>query len=50
MILQKMDSHTIKKHAREINGMQLMREDGFETALRGLTSLDEVIRETQEEQ
>jgi len=50
MILKNMDSHTIKRHACERDGMVLMREDGFQRALNGETSLDEVMRETQEEQ
>lgn len=50
MILKNADSHSIKKYAVDHSEMLLMRMDGFERALEGVTSLDEVMRETQEEQ
>ncbi len=42
------DSGTIKRKAIE-NGMRTLREDGIRNALLGVTSLDEVMRVTQED-
>jgi general secretion pathway protein E len=50
MILKNTDSFTIKKYANEKMGMRLMRNDGFLLATQGLTTLDEIMRETQEDQ
>lgn len=48
LILRKEDSNTIKKAAIE-EGMITLRDDGARKALLGITTLEEVIRVTQEE-
>ncbi len=45
MILGRAQEHVIKKQARA-EGMQTLRENGLELALKGITSLEEVIRVT----
>jgi type II secretory ATPase GspE/PulE/Tfp pilus assembly ATPase PilB-like protein len=47
LILAKTSSTQIKKVAQEA-GMRTLREDGIEKVLAGLTTIDEVIRVTQE--
>jgi len=48
MILKKMPSHQIKQRSLEI-GMQALRDSGLEKVRSGVTTLEEVIRVTQEE-
>ena len=48
LILQKASSDTIRKTAIEL-GMRTMREDGWDMVKEGLTTLDEVLRVTQDE-
>lgn len=48
LTLSTSDSSTIKKRAIE-NGMTTLRMDGAEKVLRGLTSIDEVMRVTEED-
>ncbi|MDD5238348.1 MAG: ATPase, T2SS/T4P/T4SS family [Candidatus Omnitrophica bacterium] len=45
LILSRAQEHIIKKQARS-EGMKTLREDGIETALKGLTTLEEVLRVT----
>jgi len=45
LILSRAQEHVIKKQARS-EGMKTLREDGIETALKGLTTLEEVLRVT----
>jgi type IV pilus assembly protein PilB len=42
------DNATITEAARERAGLRLLREDGLDKVLRGITSLEEVVRVTQE--
>ncbi len=48
LILKSQDADTIRKHAVS-KGLKTMLEDGVEKALRGVTSLEEVIRVAQDE-
>ena len=48
LILQRASSDAIRKTAIEL-GMRTMREDGWEVVKQGLTTLDEVLRVTQDE-
>ncbi len=48
MVLAKISSSQIKKAAQE-NGMKTLREDGILKVLAGVTTIDEVIRVTQED-
>ena len=48
LILQKASSDTIRKTVIEL-GMRTMREDGWDVVKHGLTTLDEVLRVTQDE-
>jgi general secretion pathway protein E len=48
LILQRSDSGTIKSKAVEL-GMKRLREDGFDKIIRGITTVDEVLRVTQED-
>ncbi|MDD2688681.1 MAG: ATPase, T2SS/T4P/T4SS family [Candidatus Omnitrophica bacterium] len=45
LILSRAQEHIIKKQARS-EGMKTLREDGIETVLKGLTTLEEVLRVT----
>ena len=45
LVLARAEEHIIKRQARE-EGMKTLREDGLEIALKGLTSLEEVLRVT----
>jgi len=45
LILRREQEHVIKQQAR-LEGMKTLREDGLEAALKGLTSLEEVLRVT----
>jgi type II secretory ATPase GspE/PulE/Tfp pilus assembly ATPase PilB-like protein len=45
MILNRAQEHTIKEQARK-EGMRTLREEGLDSALKGLTSLEEVLRVT----
>ena len=45
LIIGRCQEHVIKKQAR-LEGMQTLRENGFEAALNGLTTLEEVLRVT----
>ncbi|OGX45196.1 MAG: hypothetical protein A3G38_04590 [Omnitrophica WOR_2 bacterium RIFCSPLOWO2_12_FULL_51_8] len=45
LILSRQQEHQIKKQARS-EGMKTLREDGLEAALKGLTTLEEVLRVT----
>ena len=47
-ILRNTDSNTIKKEAIQTQGMLLLREDGVKKASQGITTLDEVVRVTEE--
>jgi general secretion pathway protein E len=49
LILEKRDANVIKEKARK-NGMRTLREDGWLKVKKGLTTISEVIRVTQEEQ
>jgi general secretion pathway protein E len=49
LIMKGMDSATIKEEARK-RGMLTLREDGLRKMLTGVTSAEEVLRVTQEEQ
>jgi type II secretory ATPase GspE/PulE/Tfp pilus assembly ATPase PilB-like protein len=49
LILQKAPADAVRKTAVEL-GMRTMREDGWEKVRQGLTTLDEVLRVTQEDQ
>jgi general secretion pathway protein E len=48
MILKNLDAGTIKKAAAQ-NGLMTLREDGAAKILNGLTSIEEVLRATQED-
>ncbi len=48
LINQGADSATITEAARQRAGLRLLREDGLDKVLRGITSLEEVVRVTQE--
>jgi len=48
LIIQKASAEAIRTTAIEL-GMRPMREDGWEKVKAGLTSLDEVLRVTQDE-
>ena len=45
LILNREQEHVIKQQAR-LEGMKTLREDGVEAALKGLTSLEEILRVT----
>ena len=45
LILSRAQEHLIKQQARK-EGMKTLREDGIESALKGLTTLEEVLRVT----
>ena len=45
LIIDRCQEHVIKKQAR-LEGMQTLRENGFEAALSGLTTLEEALRVT----
>jgi type II secretory ATPase GspE/PulE/Tfp pilus assembly ATPase PilB-like protein len=49
LILGKKDSNIIKEIARK-NGMRTLREDGWLKVKRGITTIAEVLRVTQEEE
>jgi general secretion pathway protein E len=49
LILEKKDSTIIKEMARK-NGMRTLREDGWLKVKRGITTISEVLRVTQEEE
>ncbi len=49
LILEKRDSNVIKETARK-NGMRTLREDGWLKVKKGVTTISEVIRVTQEEE
>jgi general secretion pathway protein E len=49
LILEKRDSNIIKEAARK-NGMRTLREDGWLKVKKGMTTISEVIRVTQEEE
>jgi general secretion pathway protein E len=49
MILRNADSNAIKKAAVAEQGMMLLREDGVRKAAMGLTTLEEVMRVTEED-
>jgi type II secretory ATPase GspE/PulE/Tfp pilus assembly ATPase PilB-like protein len=48
MVLTKTSSSQIRKLAVE-TGMRTLREDGIQKVLEGITTLDEVVRATQED-
>ena len=48
LILKNADSNTIKREAVRTQGMLLLREDGVRKASRGITTLEEVMRVTEE--
>jgi general secretion pathway protein E len=48
MISEKTDSQTIKNHAVS-KGMKTLRTDGLEKALKGITTVEEVLRVTQKD-
>jgi general secretion pathway protein E len=48
MITEKIDSRTIKNHAIS-KGMKTLRTDGLEKALKGITTIEEVLRVTQKD-
>jgi general secretion pathway protein E len=48
MITEKTDSRTIKNHAIS-KGMKTLRTDGLEKALKGITTIEEVLRVTQKD-
>jgi general secretion pathway protein E len=49
LILEKKDANVIKEAARK-NGMRTLREDGWLKVKRGITTVSEVLRVTQEEE
>jgi general secretion pathway protein E len=49
LILEKRDANVIKEAARK-NGMRTLREDGWLKVQRGITTVSEVLRVTQEEE
>ncbi|HOQ89133.1 MAG TPA: ATPase, T2SS/T4P/T4SS family, partial [Candidatus Hydrogenedentes bacterium] len=48
MVLRGADSNEVKREARR-EGMRTLREDGIEKALRGMTTIEEVLRVTRED-
>ena len=48
LIMQRADAASVRRVARE-SGMPTLRDDGAEKVLAGLTSVEEVVRVTQEE-
>ncbi len=48
MITQNIDAKTIKRKAVE-NGMRTLRADGARKVIEGVTSIEEVLRATEEE-
>ena len=48
LVMQNVDAATIKKGAMA-KGMMTLREDGVQKALRGITTLEEVLMITQED-
>lgn len=49
MVLQKASSQQIKKKAVEL-GMRTLRQDGWQKILKGITTIEEVMRVTQQEE
>lgn len=49
MVMQKASSQKIKRKAVEM-GMRTLRQDGWQKILKGLTTIEEVLRVTQEEE
>lgn len=49
MVIQKASSQKIKRKAVEM-GMRTLRQDGWQKILKGLTTIEEVLRVTQEEE
>ncbi len=49
LILQNIDANTIKRHAIENNDMLTLRDDGARKVLMGDTSIEEIMRVTQED-
>ena len=47
MVVSNESSNVIAQYARS-KGMKTLREDGFEKVLTGVTTLDEVLRVTQD--
>ncbi len=47
MIMERKPSRTIKNEAKK-KGMRTLREDGIKKVLAGITTLSEVLSETQE--
>jgi general secretion pathway protein E len=47
LIVQTSESNVLREAARR-KGMKTLREDGFEKVLAGVTTLEEVLRVTQE--
>jgi len=45
LILSRAQEHVIKKQARQ-DGMRTLREDGFKAVLKGLTTVEEILRVT----
>jgi type II secretory ATPase GspE/PulE/Tfp pilus assembly ATPase PilB-like protein len=48
LILQKASSHQIKQRAIA-GGMKVLKQSGWEKIRKGITTIDEVLRVTQEE-
>jgi type II secretory ATPase GspE/PulE/Tfp pilus assembly ATPase PilB-like protein len=48
MVLEKKSTNIIKEKARE-EGMTVLREDGMKKVLAGITTVEEVLRVTQDE-
>ena len=46
MVLAKRAAHEIRHHALMTAGLNTLQEDGIAKALLGLTTLEEVVRET----
>jgi type II secretory ATPase GspE/PulE/Tfp pilus assembly ATPase PilB-like protein len=49
LVLQSVDSNTIKREAVTKNGMITLREDGASKAVEGTTTIEEVMRVTRED-
>ncbi len=49
LIMQNLDSNTIKRHAIRENGMRTLRDDGARKVVAGETSIAEVLRVTQDD-
>jgi len=49
MVIQKASSQQIKKKAIEC-GMRTLRQDGWDKIAKGLTTVEEVLRVTQQEE